>query len=107
MDEQRQEIIAKVGRGELTPDDALRLLDEIDARESAAAAATAVAANAADHDDQPRTRAFPPPTEALPPRVSGPVKSLRVHLAAGKIRIVGDPTVAGAEVDGPCTLRED
>jgi hypothetical protein len=104
MEAERNEIIARVGRGELTPDEALRLLDLLEEQEAEAAndAGATGGPGAGGH-----TYELPPRTQALPPPRPGHVKKLRVHMAAGKVRIVGDPTVAGVEADGPHTMREE
>jgi len=65
----RREVLQRVADGELTPEDADRLLSD-----------------AADPS--------PPPTDAA-------VRCVKISVGVGGIEIVGDPTVAHAEVEGP------
>jgi hypothetical protein len=101
MDDEQREIIARVGRGELTPDEAMGMLDAL-ARQHAATEP------APPSDEDNRTRELPPPAEPpVPPAAGGGPRELRVHAAAGSVRVVGDPTIAGVQVEGAHEMREE
>jgi hypothetical protein len=69
--EERRNLLDAVARGEVTPDDAAeRLGGEPDPRPGPVAV-----------DD-------------------GPIRSLRIRVTAGAVKIIGDPSIAGAEVAG-------
>lgn len=77
MTPERREILEKVASGELTPEEADRLLREDGAGEPAAAKATDA--------DRPSTTT---------------IRRVRVDAGFGAVSITGDPTVTEAEIDG-------
>jgi hypothetical protein len=101
MDDEQREIIARVGRGELMPDEAMRMLDALEQRSAATDPGPAP-------DEDTRTRELPPPVEPpVPPAAGGGPRELRVQAAAGSVRVVGDPTIAGVQVEGAHEMREE
>ena len=83
-DDYRRQIIEAVARGELTPEEAAARLDA----DPPEAAATATAE-----------------THPAPPTSS--VSRVRVVSDFGSVRVIGDPSVAGAVADGEHTAEQD
>src|SRR5690606_26474136 len=88
-----REILEQVAAGQLHPAEAARLLDEIEAAESArtdaGATRTGSGAGAARADVVPQ------------------ITRVQVRGTSRRVRIVGDPTVATVAVDGQHTVRRD
>ncbi|MBW3661729.1 MAG: DUF4097 domain-containing protein [Actinobacteria bacterium] len=83
MDDTQRRILDEVAAGALSPDDAAALLRQL--RDGAAA-------DAAD----------------APPATRDPgIRTLRVRCSLAEVRIIGDPTVAGAIADGPHEARTE
>ncbi len=107
MTDAQRAILERVASGELDPQAATRLLDDL----------------AATHDDPTATTELPDddrsdPEEREPeaapksgdisggrPDDSEPVRGVRVVASAGSVRVIGDPLVARIAVDGPHTMR--
>lgn len=83
METKRREILTRVARGELSPEEAVSLLEELDR---------------ADPGSQTRTA-----TEALPqaPTGAGTLKEIRVERSFGGVVVIGDPEVREAVAEGP------
>jgi len=103
MANEMEEILRRVAAGELTPQEALPLLD-------AAGAGRISEASAASGDELPAWGTPPGPRiaapgEAEPP--TGAVRVVRINASYRPIQIVADPSVAEAFVSGEHTVRRE
>lgn len=101
-----EDVLRRVAAGELTPEQALPLLD--------AAGASATAASAEDGDGDGPAAADPLPPAGPPAwgtadsaEVDPAVTAIRVHASYRSVEIIADPTVAQLTVTGHHTVRRD
>jgi hypothetical protein len=108
MSEEKRRILEMVANGELAPDEAARLLAELDEllRNTEPFDAGPRNGTSADHDTDSATRELPPPTERATYPGAG-ARRLQVNATAARVILTGDPTVAGAEADGPHSMNDD
>ena len=101
MTDAQRAILERVASGELDPQSATRLLDELNTGPVTSDLG----------DEEPDLPGGESPTEEAPKSPgeqrddSEPVRGVRVVASAGSVRVVGDPMVARLSVDGPHTMR--
>jgi hypothetical protein len=88
--DEAREILEKVASGELDPAEAAKMLDEIQRSDS----------------DEVSVAATEPLEGATLPSMTE-IKRVLVRATSRRVRIVGDPTVATAALEGPHTVRRD
>ena len=88
-DDERRALLEAVARGDIAPEDAAAQL-----RDDAEATSREPLADAGA------------PSETTAAR-TGPIRRVRVEATAGSVRVIGDPTITGVDVDGAHDLRED
>lgn len=101
-----REILEAVAAGELEPAEASRLLDELAGPDGEAVADGEAEAEAAVADPTAAVVAPAATGPAAPPMVPEITRVL-VRATSRRVRIIGDPTVATASVDGQHTVRRD
>jgi hypothetical protein len=100
-----EEILRRVAAGELTPQEALPLLDAAGVGRSAEGTAST-----GTDDEVPAWGTSPGPQvggPGEPEPATGPVRLIRINASYRPIQIVADPSVAEAFVSGEHTLRRD
>jgi hypothetical protein len=109
-----EEILRRVAAGELSPDEALPLLDA--ARSEPAAtpepgttptAEPAPAWGTADAIKEPAAPSAPEPEPGAPSAITEGVTAVRVHASYRQVDIVADPMVTRVAVSGPHTVRRE
>jgi hypothetical protein len=83
MEQERRAILSRVAAGELSPEEAARLLDEL---------GTASTTQTATEES---------PVPPYEPLATGDVQKIRIVRSLGSARVVGDPSVREAIADGP------
>ncbi|WP_166349117.1 hypothetical protein [Phytoactinopolyspora limicola] len=89
----KREILQKVASGEIDPAEASRLLDEL-----------AVSSPEQVHERAPVTAE---PLEGATLPSIGEIRRVQVRATSRRVRVIGDPTVATAAIDGPHSVRRD
>ena len=103
MANEMEEILRRVAAGELTPQEALPLLDAAGGGRNAEAATPDGAA-----EERPAWGTFPGPQGGGPGEpATGPVRVIRINASYRPVQIVADPSVAEAFVNGEHTVRRD
>jgi hypothetical protein len=109
MANEMEEILRRVAAGELTPQEALPLLDAAGAGRPAQASAGDAATGSASAGEPPAWGTPPGPDlrggEPEPP--TGPVRLVRINASYRPVQIVADPSVAEAFVSGEHTVHRD
>ena len=103
MTDAQRAILERVASGELDPQSATRLLDELNT-----GPVTSELDDEVDDDDvdgEERRTDEAPKSGGERHDDTEPVRGVRVVASAGSVRVVGDPTVARLSVDGPHTMR--
>jgi hypothetical protein len=101
MANEMEEILRRVADGELTPQEALPLLDAAGGRGTPASGAAEETPAWGTHPGPQVSR----PGEAEPP--TGPVRLIRINASYRPVQIVADPSVAEAFVNGEHTVHRD
>jgi hypothetical protein len=104
MANEMEDILRRVAAGELTPQEALPLLDAAGPRSADHAPASGAAEDAPAWGTPPGPQVSRP-GEPEPP--TGPVRLIRINASYRPVQIVADPSVAEAFVNGEHTVHRD
>jgi hypothetical protein len=104
MANEMEEILRRVAAGELTPQEALPLLDAAGARRADGAAPNGTGDEAPAWGTPPGPQ-ITEPGQPEPP--TGPVRVVRINASYRPVQIVADPSVAEAFVIGEHTVRRE
>jgi hypothetical protein len=104
MDSDLDAILRKVAAGELTPEEALPL---IDAAQAASAPPAGTAAPDWGTPSEGQARPGGPETETTTAGREGPVRDVRISVSYRSVDVVADPTVDRIAVSGTHTVRRE